>query len=277
MINQNKIKAIVISGYGINCETEMAHACKISGADVVDIAHLSDILHGDVNIKDYNFINLPGGFLDGDNLGAAQMCAHRIKMTRIISTGEKLIDQFVDVINHGGIMLGICNGFQLLVKLGLLPCFDARYGERTVSLTQNDSGRFEDRWVYCKINKETPCIFTKNMDFIELPVRHGEGKFVALNEETLKRLEDERLVVLKYANRESGEESMDYPENPNGSINSIAGICDPTGRIMGLMPHPEAFWNNVNHPNWTRKDNFFGEGMGLIIFKNAINFLREKQ
>lgn len=277
MINQIKVKAIVISGYGINCEIEMAEACKISGADVVDIIHMSDILHGDVNIKDYNFINLPGGFLDGDNLGAAQMCAHRIKTSKIISTGEKLIDQFISVINNGGIILGICNGFQLLVKLGLLPGFDRRYGERTVSLTQNDSARFEDRWVYCKINKESQCIFTQNMDYIELPVRHGEGKFVAINGETLKRLEDENLVVLRYANRGSGNESMDYPENPNGSINSIAGICDPTGRIMGLMPHPEAFWSYVNHPGWTRKDNFSGEGMGLIFFKNAINFLRGKQ
>jgi len=277
MINQNKVRAIVISGYGINCEMEMAQACKISGADVVNIVHLSDILHGDVNIKDYNFINLPGGFLDGDNLGAAQMCAHRIKMTKIASTGEKLIDQFVDVINKGGIILGICNGFQLLVKLGLLPGFGGRYGERTVSLTQNDSARFEDRWVYCRINKESPCIFTQKMDYIELPVRHGEGKFVALNEETLKRLEDENLVVLRYANFDSGKQSMDYPENPNGSVNSIGGICDPTGRVMGLMPHPEAFWNNVNHPKWTRKEEVTGEGMGLIFFKNAINYLREKQ
>jgi phosphoribosylformylglycinamidine synthase len=277
MINQNKVKAIVISGYGINCENEMAQACKLAGADVVDIAHLSDVLHGDVSIKDYNFINLPGGFLDGDNLGAAQMCAHRIKMSKILSTGEKLIDQFIDVIKNNGIILGICNGFQLLVKLGLLPGFDGKYTERTVSLTQNDSGRFEDRWVYCRINAKSNCIFTRNMDYIELPIRHGEGKFVTLNEQILKRLEDENLIVLRYANKETGMESMVYPENPNGSTNSIAGICDPTGRIMGLMPHPEAFWSGVNHPNWTRKENYSGEGMGLIFFRNAIDFLRGKQ
>ena len=269
-----KVRAIVITGYGTNCEMEMAHACRVAGADVVDIVHLSDILYGDVRLDRYHFLNLPGGFLDGDNLGAAQAGANRLRNATIKETGERLMDQVLRFVEQGGLILGVCNGFQLMVKAGLLPGFNKNYEERIVSLTYNDSGRFEDRWITCKFNQDSPCVFTKGLESMDLPIRHGEGKFVTKDKETLSRLEQENLIVMQYIDKKSGQPTQQYPDNPNGSELAIAGICDPTGRLMGLMPHPEAFHHRTNHPLWTRND-MPEEGAGIAIFRNGIDYLRQ--
>lgn len=270
-----KVKAIVTTGYGTNCEREMAHACRLAGADKVDIVHISDLLDGTVSLYNYHFLNLPGGFLDGDNLGAAQAGAHRLRNARIKGTEQRLMDSLLEFVKRGGLVLGVCNGFQLMVKTGLLPGFDGKYEERLVSLTYNDSGRFEDRWVKCRANPASPSIFAKGIDLIDLPVRHGEGKFVTLDEDVQKRLINEGLVVLQYVLPETGEPTQDYPFNPNGSELAIAGISDPSGRLLGLMPHPEAFLHRTNHPRWTREE-LPEEGAGLIFFKNAVSYIREQ-
>ena len=155
------VKSIVITGNGTNCEVEMAHACRLAGSDVVDIVHISELLHGEKRLDDYHFLNLPGGFLDGDDLGSAKAGANRILHATIRGTEEKLYDQMTRFIRDGKLILGVCNGFQLLVKLGLLPGFDGDYLTQTVTLSFNDSGRFEDRWVHLAVNPESPCIFTK--------------------------------------------------------------------------------------------------------------------
>ncbi len=160
-----------------------------------------------------------------------------------------------------------------MVKLGLLPGF-SRYDEQLVTLTYNDSSRFEDRWVYLKVDKETPCIFTKGIEKLYLPIRHGEGKFIAKNNEILKSIENSHLAVVKYIDPKTDNPTMEYPYNPNGSINAIAGICDSTGRLFGLMPHPEAYLHYTNHPQWTR-EKLPEEGMGLMIFRNAIEYIKE--
>ncbi len=267
----SKVRVIVTTGYGTNCETEMAAACRLAGAEHVDIVHLSDLVEGKVKFTDYHFLNLPGGFLDGDNLGAAQAGAHRLRYARVRESGQKLMDQLLEFVKAGGLVLGVCNGFQLMVKTGLLPGFDRNYQTRSVSLIYNDSGRFEDRWVTCRISQDSPCIFTNGMDVIELPVRHGEGKLVSMDEEVRTRLADERLVAMQYVHPETGEVTDEYPWNPNGSELSIAGLCDPTGRLMGLMPHPEAFHHRTNHPRWTRQE-LPEEGAGLMFFRNAIEY-----
>ncbi len=269
-----KVRAIVTTGYGTNCEMEMAHACRVAGADVVDIVHLSDILYGEVSLDSYHFLNLPGGFLDGDNLGAAQAGANRLRNGVIKDSGERLMDQVLRFVEQGGLILGVCNGFQLMVKAGLLPGFDGNYEERMVSLTYNDSGRFEDRWITCRFNQDSPCVFTRGLEYMDLPIRHGEGKFVAKDGETLGRLADSNLIVMQYVDKESGQPTQKYPDNPNGSELAIAGICDPTGRLMGLMPHPEAFHHKTNHPHWTRKE-MPEEGAGIGIFRNGIEYLRK--
>jgi phosphoribosylformylglycinamidine synthase subunit PurQ / glutaminase len=267
------VRSIVITGNGTNCEMEMAHACRLGGSDVVDIVHISELLYGEKRLDDYHFLNLPGGFLDGDDLGSAKAGANRILHAPVRSDTEKLRDQFDRFIREGKLILGVCNGFQLMVKLGILPAFGSEAFVQHLTLTHNDSGRFEDRWVYLKANQQSTCIFTKNMPGLYLPARHGEGKLVADGEETLTRLHREELVALQYSDDQYTGPLMSYPENPNGSVDGIAGICDPTGRLFGMMPHPEAFHHRTNHPRWTRED-LPEEGQGVAIFRNAVDFIR---
>ncbi len=269
-----RVKVIVTAGYGTNCERETAHACRLAGAEEVEIVHLSQLIYGEKRLDDYHLLCLPGGFLDGDHLGAAQAGAHRFRYARVQGTNERLMDQILRLIERGGLIIGICNGFQLLVKLGLLPGFDKRYEDRLTSLTYNDSGRFEDRWVHLQVNEYSPCVFTKGLKRLFLPVRHGEGKFVTKDETVLMRLRDQNQIVVQYADPDSGKPTMKYPYNPNGSQEAIAGICDDSGRIFGLMPHPEAFNHFTNHPRWTRGP-VLEEELGLVIFKNAIQYIRE--
>ena len=267
------IKAIVITGNGTNCETEMAHACRLAGFDTVEIVHISELLCGTKRLDDYQFLNLPGGFLDGDDLGSAKAGANRILHASVAGSGEMLFAQFTRFITAGKLILGVCNGFQLLVKLGMLPGFDGHYDRQTATLTFNDSGRFEDRWVHLRADAASPCVFTKGLKGLALPVRHGEGKFVPLDEEILGRLHREHLICLQYSDARSERATSDYPANPNGSVDAIAGICNETGRIFGMMPHPEAFLHRTNHPRWTREV-LPEEGAGLALFRNAAAFLR---
>ncbi len=269
-----QVKAIVLTGYGTNCETEMAHACRLGGADQVDIVNISELVHGDYSLDDYHFLNLPGGFLDGDDLGAGQAGAHRFKYAVVKESGEKLQEQLIRFIEAGKLILGVCNGFQLMVKMGLLPGFDKQYRDRQVSLTYNDSSKFEDRWSTLAVDQDSPCVFTKGLTNLYYPIRHGEGKFVTKDDATLKRLQDEKLVVMRYTDQKTGEPTMDYPANPNGSPDAIAGICDPSGRLFGLMPHPEAFLHRTNHPRWTREE-LPEEGQGVALFRNGVTFIRE--
>ena len=267
-----QIKAIVITGNGTNCEMEMAHACRLAGFDA-EIVHISELLSGLKRLDDYHFLNLPGGFLDGDDLGSAKAGANRILHAPIAGSPEKLFAQFTRFIAAGKLILGVCNGFQLLVKLGMLPGFDGSTDRQTATLTFNDSGRFEDRWIHLRADAASPCVFTKGLKGLTLPVRHGEGKFVPLDEDVLGRLHREHLICLQYSDERSEEATLDYPANPNGSVDAVAGICNETGRIFGLMPHPEAFLHRTNHPRWTREE-LPEEGAGLTLFRNAAAFLR---
>jgi phosphoribosylformylglycinamidine synthase len=160
-----------------------------------------------------------------------------------------------------------------MVKLGLIPNLKGGDGEQEVTLTFNDSGRFEDRWVYLKVNPDSPCVFTRGMKGVYLPVRHGEGKFIPKDEDVLKELRKRALIALQYTDASCGWPVMEYPLNPNGSVDAIAGICDETGRLMGLMPHPEAYLHRTNHPRWTRED-LPEEGMGVAFFRNAVQYIR---
>ncbi len=265
-----QVKALIITGYGTNCEVEMAHACRTAGA-LADIAHISEVLSGAYAIGDYHFLNLPGGFLDGDDLGSAQVESVRLRHARVKTTGKTLFEEIEAFISRGMLILGVCNGFQALVKSGILP--GSPLGKRRVSLTFNDSAKFEDRWVLLTVNPESPCVFTRGMDSLLVPVRHGEGKFVADSEATLEELRRKGLIAVQYADKALAP-TMEYPDNPNGSIDAIAGICDESGRVFGLMPHPEAYIHPTNHPSWTRQPRLPKQGEGLAVFDNAVRFLR---
>lgn len=264
-----KLRALVTTGHGINCEAETRRALELTGFDEIDLVHLNFLARGDVDILDYQIAVFPGGFLDGDDLGAAQACANRLRHSRV--NGSRLIDRFVEFVERCGLVLGICNGFQLVIKLGLLPAREGDYTKRELTIAGNDSGRFEDRWVELLIDPDSPCVFTADVERLYLPVRHGEGKLMGVDEESVAALIASHQATVRYA--VDGRPTMEYPHNPNGSHLAVAGICDPTGRVFGMMPHPEAFQHRTNHPRWTRED-LPEEGAGLVIFKNAAAYLR---
>jgi len=265
-----KPKAIVITGNGTNCEREAAEACRLGGFDA-DIVHISDLLSGEVTLDGYHFLNLTGGFLDGDDLGSAKVQANRLLYARVAGNGERLSDQMLRFIEKGRLILGVCNGFQLMVKMGILPGWDAGFSQET-TLMFNDRGRFEDRWVHLDVDVNSPCVFTCGMESVTLPIRHGEGKFVAKNSHILERINEENLAVVRYMDPLNGKPTMQYPENPNGSIGAIAGICSPSGLLFGLMPHPEAYLHRINHPRWTREE-LPDEGSGVAFFRNACEYI----
>ncbi len=264
-------RALVVCGYGTNCENETAYVAEIAGSDEVCIAHFSQLIQEKILIEDFNFLIFPGGFLDGDHLGAAQAAASRFRYMKTKS-GTSLIDKMAQIHRQGGLILGICNGFQLLVKLGLLPSFFGQYGQQQVSLSHNDSARFEDRWVYLKTNPQSPCIFTRSINDMYLPVRHGEGKVIVDNENIYSELEEQNLIALFYTDTK-GKITTKYPFNPNGSPLGIAGLTDPSGQVLGLMPHPEAYNHPTNHPSWTRGNR---STLGTVLFLNAVQYLKRE-
>jgi phosphoribosylformylglycinamidine synthase len=270
------VKAIVIAGNGTNCEREVANACRLGGADVADIVHIAELLAGRVQLDGYHFLNLAGGFLDGDDLGSAKAGANRLLHAPVRGRGEHLIDQVRRFITEGKLVMGVCNGFQLMVKMGMLPALGGDYRQQNTTLTFNDGGHFEDRWVYLKADPASPCVFTRGLKGLYLPIRHGEGKFVAESPAVLEAIEARHLAVLKYSDPGFCAPTMEYPYNPNGSQAAIAGVCDETGRIFGLMPHPEAYVHRTHHPRWTREDDLPEEGMGLWLYRNAVRFIREE-
>jgi len=269
-----KTRAIVITGNGTNCEMEAAHACRLGGFDEAVIAHIAELLSGEIRLDDFHFLNLTGGFLDGDDLGSAKAQANRLRYARVDELEEHLLDQLLRFIDAGKLILGVCNGFQLMVKMGMLPGFDGDHLTQSTTLTFNDCGRFQDRWTYLRLDPAANCVFTKGIEKgIYLPMRHGEGKFLCDSGATLERIEKEQLAVFKYSGPDYSAPTMEFPFNPNGSQNAIAAICDPSGRLMGMMPHPEAFVHYTQHPRWTREE-LPQEGDGLILFRNAADYVR---
>jgi len=258
-----KPKTLILYGYGINCDNETQYGFELVGAEAEKV-HVNQLINGEKQLRDYQILAIPGGFSFGDDVGAGKVLATKIKYN--------LAAEFSEFIKEGKLIIGICNGFQVMVKLGILPGFNGSYDRQEVTLTFNDSGKFEDRWVYLKMNQKSQCIWAKGTETIYLPVRHGEGKFVSRDDKVRERLIEQNQIVAQYTD-EKGNLSG-YPFNPNGSELNIAGICDETGRIFGLMPHPEAFLFPQNHPRWTREK--IQEGEGLKIFKNAVNFVKNK-
>ena len=263
------VKIIILTGFGLNCEKETALGFAKCGG-ISTLVHLNDLLDTPSQIHDYHILAFIGGFSFGDHLGAGIVLANRLKY--------KLGDELKRFITAGKLIIGICNGFQTIVRLGLVPGFTPSIFSPQVGLAPNTHGVFRDDWVTLVCNPLSPCVFTKGLKVLSLPIRHGEGRFVTVNKKTLTKIENRNLVVMRYADPKTGKPTADFPHNPNGSVNSIAGICNPTGRIFGLMPHPEAYLSPYNHPNWVRKK-FVGtlpdEGLGKLIFQNAVDFATE--
>jgi len=272
MATDKKIKGLVPSGFGLNCDKETKHSLELAGI-ATDKVHLTDLYNKNVKLADYHILTLIGGFDHGDELGAGVVWANNFK--------DYLRDDLLKFIEDGKLIIGICNGFQAIVKMGVLPGIDKNYNNRTMSVTYNDCGNFRDQWVTLKINPDSNCVFTKGIEYIDLPIRHGEGKVETIDKETRERLKKENLIVMQYCLWQTKEiANGSFPDNPNGSLDDIAGICDPTGRIFGLMPHPEAYNSFTNHPLWTRQKYELekqekkpdSEGLGIKIFRNAAKY-----
>jgi len=253
-----KPKVLVVRAAGTNCDVETAYAFTVAGADAERV-YIDEVKSAD--ISKYHIIAIPGGFTYGDDIAAGKILANEIKFM--------LQDKFTDFIEKDRLIIGICNGFQVLVKAGILPAFDNYFEEQTVSLVANDSERFEDRWVYLRVNSDRSVFTMNSKAVITLPVAHAEGKFVVKDEDVGKRIEQH--IVFQYVNKDGIEAG--YPCNPNGSFMSIAGIADPSGRVLGLMPHPERHISYLQHPQHTR-DEVDEPGDGFCIFKNAVDYFK---
>ena len=269
MGSERRVRALVITGFGLNCEAETCHAFAMAGARPEQI-HLNDLVTRP-DLDEFHILTFIGGFSFGDHLGAGAVLANRIRC-RLWEPVRRFVDD-------GKLVIGICNGFQTLTRLGLLPLLGPGDFERKVSLTWNDRGVFHDGWVTLRANPGSPSVFLRGIDRIELPVRHGEGKLVCADDGVRQALREQQLVSLQYVEPVSGRPTDQFPANPNGSEMAAAGLCDPSGRILGLMPHPEAFLYPTNHPQWVRHrldGPLPDHGAGLAIFRNAVDFARRE-
>jgi len=257
----SEVRGLVLRAAGINCDVETQHALELAGARA-DRVHVNRLIEAPSLFEKYHIVVFPGGFSYGDDVAAGKILANQV-----VHHLAEPIRKFVD---DGKLVLGICNGFQVLVKMGILPGGDSLRQE-DVTITYNDSGKFEDRWAYL-VPQTDRCVFLEPERQIYLPVAHGEGKVVTRDDETLARLQSDGYVAFKYVDA-NGQEGP-YPVNPNGSAASIAGLTDRTGRVLGLMPHPERFVRRTHHPHWSR----LGEDLdpdGIKIFRNAVKYVQE--
>jgi len=250
-----EVRTLILRAPGTNCDAETAFAFQHAGA-MVSSAHINQLIRHEERLSDYQIFVIPGGFTYGDDISAGKVLANELRL--------KLGEDIQNFIDNGGLILGICNGFQVLVKAGILPKLPDGQAP-PVTLAANDSGKFECRWVYLKVSQNSPCLFTKGIDRMYLPVAHGEGKVVT-NADALSNLD----IVLYYTD-EYGNAKAGYPYNPNGSIGNIAGICDASGRVFALMPHPERHVRGTQHPRWTREGTR-EHGDGFHVFLNAVKW-----
>ncbi len=264
-------KVLVITGFGINGELEMAQSFRQNGAEA-DLVHLEDLINGSRKLDDYQMMAFPGGFAYADDLGAGIALANRIK--------NNLGDELWKFVERDTLILGICNGFQMMVNLGILPGFRGEMGERKLALRHNQTNRYQCRWVDLKVASKK-CIWTKGLEGMHASVGHGEGNFYT-DKSTLKRLQVNDQIVVQYVDAAGKPANGVYPINPNGAMEDIAGICDESGRIFGLMPHPDRLLTSYHDDLWTlhkehvkRMGHEFVEmPSAQLIYKNAVEYFK---
>ncbi|MBU1083643.1 MAG: phosphoribosylformylglycinamidine synthase I [Candidatus Omnitrophota bacterium] len=259
-----KVKTLILRTAGTNCDKETEYAFKAAGSET-ELVHINVLMKNKSAFGKYQILAIPGGFTYGDDIGSGKILANEIKFN--------LKNELSSFVKRGNLVIGICNGFQVLVKMGLLPNLsNTRDLDVDATLSLNDSGKFMDKWVYLKRFGRDKCVWAKDLPEVSyLPIAHAEGKFIPRSHAVLKGLQDASQVVFRYADRD-GICSKD--NTPNGSIDDIAGICDPTGRILGMMPHPERHISYLQHPNWRRpEENKKGMCVGLRIFRNGVKFM----
>jgi phosphoribosylformylglycinamidine synthase len=268
-----KPRVLVLRAPGSNCDVETAFAFEQAGA-VTERVHVGRVLESPGLLANFQTLCIPGGFSYGDDLAAGRILGSQLQ--------HRLAGALAEFREAGKLVLGICNGFQVLIKSGLLLEGDAERGPEA-TLAWNDCGRFQDRWIHVR-SEGSLCVFLRGIEQMYLPVAHAEGKFVPRDTETLARLEAAGQLALRYAaapepalvgagvgkGTPAGE--LPFPLNPNGAVAAVAGACDPSGRVFGLMPHPERHIDPTQHPQWTRRDEQPPVGEGLAVFVNAVEY-----
>ncbi|MDA7950406.1 MAG: phosphoribosylformylglycinamidine synthase subunit PurQ [Pirellulaceae bacterium] len=263
-------KVLILRAPGTNCDLETAYAFEQAGG-VAERVHINQLLESPSLLGEFQILAFPGGFSYGDDIAAGKILALEI--------GHRLADLLHTFKDQNKLILGICNGFQILIKSGLL-LNDLADGRPAATLTWNDHGRYEDRWVHLRHN-ESRSFFLKGVEKLYLPIAHAEGKFVPTSQDVLQELNANRQIALRYGAPDSEKEEelgwepvVTFPENPNGSIGDISAISDETGRVLGMMPHPERHIFPYHHPSWTRRTQQPKHGDGFILFQNAINYFQ---
>jgi phosphoribosylformylglycinamidine synthase subunit PurQ / glutaminase len=265
-----KPRVLVLTGYGINCDDETAFAFRKAGAEA-DIVHINDLIETRSLLDRYQVFSFPGGFSYGDDTGSGKALGNRIK--------NNLMEEMQRFIDRDTLVLGICNGFQVMVNIGIIPALDGFTGEAEAALEHNRTFRYQCRWVNLSVEQGSPSVFTRGLNRLHIPVAHGEGNFFA-RADMLRRIEKSGLVTMRYVRPDGNPAGGVFPWNPNGSMNDIASICDRTGRIMGMMPHPERGMFFTQRDDWTyERDRLAREGKdlpeeadGFAIFKNAVEY-----
>jgi len=261
-------KALVVAGYGLNCEEETAYAFERVGFNS-SYAHINDIIENPKMLDDVQALSVPGGFSYGDDTGSGNAFAQKMRLT--------LGDTLKEFISRDTLTIGICNGCQVVVNLGLTPAIDNQYGVRQVAVTHNASARYQCRWIDLKVEKSNSP-WLQNIESLHVPVAHGEGRFM-MDDETLDKLKQNDQVALRYA-KNGAAANGEFPFNPNGSTDDIAGITDESGRVLVLMPHPERGMFSWQRDDFAKlKDTAARNGQalaeesdGLLIFQNAANY-----
>jgi phosphoribosylformylglycinamidine synthase len=255
-------RVLILRAPGTNCDHETAFAFERAGGKA-DRIHINRLLEQPALARDYQILCIPGGFSYGDDLSAGRILGGQIR--------RNLGDAVHEFRDAGKLLLGICNGFQVLMRTGILLAEDASGPAATLAL--NASGKFEDRWVKLGVSS-SKCVLLAGIQRMELPVAHAEGQFITRDEATLQALDAAGQLVLRYLPLgESEEGPVPYPDNPNGAMGNVAGVCDSTGRVLGLMPHPERHIDPTHHPRWTRHERR-EVGDGFRLFQNAIAYFR---
>jgi phosphoribosylformylglycinamidine synthase len=254
-------KALVLRAAGTNCDREAKFALEQAGF-AAERVHVFRIMENPAKLAEYQFLVIPGGFSYGDDVAAGKILANQMI--------HRLAEPLNRFVADGKLVLGICNGFQVLIKSGLLPWGHVAPDavQRDATLAWNDNGRFVDRWIHLRADSDK-CVFLPKGEVVALPIAHGEGKFVPANDAVLARLRQNDQLALRYCDPVGlpGQ----YPINPNGSVDDVAGLCDGSGRVLGLMPHPERFVDITHHPQWTRGN--VRRADGRLFFQRAYEFL----
>ncbi len=263
-------KAIVLTGYGINCDDETRFAMEYSGADA-RIIHVNDLIENRKKLRESQIFIFPGGFSYGDDTGSGKALANRIK--------NNLLEDLYEFIERDTLMLGICNGFQVMANIGVVPGFHGKTGEAQIALEHNSSFRYQCRWVDLAVEKGCPSVFLRGIRSLHIPVAHGEGKFYA-PPDVLERMKSLNLVTMRYRLPDGAPARGEFPYNPNGSMEDNASMCDTTGRVMGAVAHPERGMFFTQRDDWTllredyrsRDEKLPEESDGMAIFKNAVTY-----